>query len=172
MSSSPPVRMVAVLLLAASISCKPAPQPPPGGDTTASQPVGDTNRQTLDSIPSSDTTPMPPAAGDTGRRAATLDDLRAEVMAMIANAAAADVGLCRTIAFGAKPCGGPQQYLIYSASRTDSAALAAAVTRYNALESEENKREGRVSDCMMVAPPRVALISGRCSAAPAGPGGK
>ena len=91
---------------------------------------------------------------------------------MIANGAAADVGLCRTIAFGSKPCGGPQQYLIYSASTTDSAALAAAVARYNALESEINKREGRVSDCMLVSPPAVALNNGRCSAAPAGPVGK
>ena len=87
-------------------------------------------------------------------------------MRMIGDAAAANTGLCRTIAFGSKPCGGPRQYLIYSASTTDSAALAAAVARYNALESETNKREGRVSDCMLVAPPDVALINGRCSAAP------
>jgi hypothetical protein len=161
-----------LLLLALNLSCKSAPPPPPNGDTAATPAPGDSAQPAPDSAGSADTAPVAPPPGDTSRRMATLADLRAEVMRMIANVTATDAGFCRTIAFGSKPCGGPQQYLIYSASATDSTALAAAVARYNALESEINKREGRISDCMMVTQPQVALVNGRCTAAPAGTGGK
>jgi hypothetical protein len=101
---------------------------------------------------------------------ATLADLRAEVMRMIADAGATDARMCRAMPFGAKPCGGPREFLVYSASTTDSSALAQAVARYNALDAETNQREGRVSDCMLVTPPAVALVNGRCTSAPASGG--
>jgi hypothetical protein len=105
-------------------------------------------------------TPLDPRTG------ATLPDLRAEVMRLIGDASCNDVSQCRTIAFGAKPCGGPWQYLVYSTAITDSTALAAAVARYNAREAEINRAEGRMSDCAFVAPPNLARVNGRCVAAP------
>jgi hypothetical protein len=105
-------------------------------------------------------TPLDPRTG------ATLPDLRAEVMRLIGDASCNDVSQCRTIAFGAKPCGGPWQYLVYSMAITDSTALAAAVARYNAREAEINTAEGRMSDCAFVAPPNLARVNGRCVAAP------
>lgn len=87
-------------------------------------------------------------------------------MRMIGEATCSDVNQCRVIAFGAKPCGGPWQYLVYSIALTDSTVLTAAVTRYNTLEAELNKSEGRMSDCSFVAPPQLARVNGRCVIAP------
>lgn len=87
-------------------------------------------------------------------------------MHLIGEPTCADVSQCRAIAFGAKPCGGPWQYLVYSTAITDSTALAAAVARYNAREAEVNKAEGRMSDCSFVGPPRLARVNGRCVVAP------
>lgn len=151
------------LVVALSLSCQPAPPPPPEGEAAATPPPADTAQPTPDTGLPMDTVPGTAPPADTSRRMATLDDLRAEIMRMVADLRAADVGHCRATPFGAKPCGGPRQYLVYSADATDSAALASAVSRYNELEAETNRREGRVSDCMMVTPPRVALVSGRCS---------
>lgn len=76
--------------------------------------------------------------------------------------------VCQTIAFGAKACGGPQRYLIYSTTTTDTARLAREVARYNDAERKRNRDEGRMSDCMMVLRPRVSCVSGQCRAATAG----
>jgi hypothetical protein len=76
--------------------------------------------------------------------------------------------VCQTIAFGAKACGGPQRYLIYSTAATDTARLAREVARYNEAERKRNRDEGRMSDCMMVLRPQVRCISGQCRAATAG----
>jgi hypothetical protein len=93
-----------------------------------------------------------------------LDKLRAEIDARIGDAAAEDVRFCRTIAFGAKPCGGPWEFLVYSTQRTDSASLAVRVERYNLLESRLNTEEGRVSDCSIPSEPAVHLVDGGCKA--------
>ena len=166
-------RHIALTLLAlAAVSCKPAP--PADGDPGTALPPGNTDTSTTASPGAPDTgTQVPPGNVDSGapgtpdpRRAATLTDLRAEVTRMIGDAACSDISQCRTIAFGAKPCGGPWQYLVYSTAITDSTALAAAVARYNVKEAELNKSEGRMSDCSMAVPPTLARVNGRCVAAP------
>ena len=94
----------------------------------------------------------------------SLSVLRDTILTEVGGARCAGDGDCRTIAFGAKPCGGPWSYLVYSASQSDSVSLAGAVARYNAIERELNRKEGRASDCQMITPPRVACIEARCVA--------
>ncbi|MFW6040036.1 MAG: hypothetical protein ACOC9N_03055, partial [Gemmatimonadota bacterium] len=78
---------------------------------------------------------------------------------------------CRAIPFGAKPCGGPWTYLIFSVERTDSAELASLVERYNAAERRLNELEGRMSDCSVPTRPTLDVRDGRCTAVDAaGPG--
>jgi hypothetical protein len=141
-----------VLLLLAIIGCRPAPRAPENSGPASN---ADTTTPTAG-------TPDPAGRPSDG----TLAEFHTEVMRLVGDATCSDVSQCRTIAFGAKPCGGPWQYLVYSSAITDSAALTAAVARYNAKESELNKSEGRVSDCALVAPPRLARVNGRCVAAP------
>ena len=49
-----------------------------------------------------------------------LADMRREIDALVGDAAGASIDDCRYLGLGAKPCGGPWEYAIYSASSTDS----------------------------------------------------
>jgi hypothetical protein len=91
-------------------------------------------------------------------------DVRESITDQIGEPKCSSAAVCRTIAFGVKPCGGPYQYLVYSTSATDSARLARDVARYNSAEEKKNREEGRMSDCSLVLKPRVSCISGRCVA--------
>jgi hypothetical protein len=107
---------------------------------------------------------------------ASLDVLRAEVRAQLGDPTCTTTAQCRTIPFGAKPCGGPWSYLVYSVATTDSAELTSAVDRYTAREHELNRLEERVSDCGLVTKPEVMCADGQCvsvdGGAPAAPRGK
>jgi len=59
---------------------------------------------------------------------------------------------CQEIAFGAKPCGGPWSYLIYSTRQTNQATLTSEVATYNDLQTLKNQKDGAVSDCSVVLP--------------------
>ena len=72
---------------------------------------------------------------------------------------------CRTCAFGSKPCGGPQSYLVYSTASTDEARLKALVKEHNALEAKINREQGRTSECLFVPRPDTTLADGACAAA-------
>jgi hypothetical protein len=94
----------------------------------------------------------------------TTADLRQGIITQIGDAPCSSPEVCRTIAFGAKPCGGPREYLVYSTSATDSARLAGEVARYNEEQARLNREQDLVSDCSLVVEPRVSCASGRCVA--------
>jgi hypothetical protein len=108
-------------------------------------------------------TPKPAPAGG---RPDTLssDKLRASIRQQIGTPTCSSPAVCRALPLGAKPCGGPQQYLIYSLTVTDSARLAADAARYNQAQAQKNRDEGLVSDCSMLMAPRVSCVSGECAA--------
>ena len=97
-----------------------------------------------------------------------LASLRSEIESMV------DVGgqlsTCRSVALGSKPCGGPWQYLIYSAAQTDSVQLVEKVAEYNAREADINMRHGSISDCTLVVEPTLSSRDGQCIAADVGLG--
>lgn len=94
-----------------------------------------------------------------------LDSLRVAIQQTIGEAAEAPAS-CRLIAFGAKPCGGPWQYLPYSIEATDSVTLANLVDEYNSAEAKLNQQQGRISDCSVVQRPELVLEGGQCSTRP------
>jgi hypothetical protein len=106
--------------------------------------------------------PVPADSAEVQADKASLDVLRAEVRAQLGDPTCTETAQCRTIPFGAKPCGGPWSYLVYSVATTDSALLAGAVDRYTAREHELNRLEGRVSDCALVTEPGVMCADGQC----------
>ena len=67
---------------------------------------------------------------------AQLAEMRREIDALVGDAAGASIEDCRYAGLGSKPCGGPWEFIIYSASSTDSTALAEKLTEYNAFEAE------------------------------------
>ena len=69
---------------------------------------------------------------------------------------------CNSIAFGAKPCGGPWEYLVYS-NAVNLTELQSMVEDYNQTEATFNLQTGALSDCMAVSPPaKVGCVNGKC----------
>ncbi len=140
-----PATKVAVLLLAIGpLACGPAATPngaSRAGPDAASQPAPD----------------------EASQAAPPLDSLRTAVHRLVAEPVCESVQDCRAVAFGAKPCGGPWTYLVYSVRATDSTRLARAVARYNQREEELNREEGRMSDCAFVTEPELECRAGRCA---------
>lgn len=97
---------------------------------------------------------------DTDR--AKLAEMEAQIDALIGDARCTDGAQCKVIAFGAKPCGGPWKYKVYSEAVVSTAKLTEYVDAYNAFNRELNEKYGWVSDCMVVGPPSVECREGRC----------
>lgn len=95
---------------------------------------------------------------------AQLAEMRREIDALVGDAAGASIEDCRYSGLGSKPCGGPWEYVIYSASSTDSTALAERLTAYNAFEAEMNEHYGYASDCSVPNESVLAYKDGRCVA--------
>ena len=55
---------------------------------------------------------------------AQLAEMRREINALVGDAAGTSIEDCRYAGVGSKPCGGPWEFIVYSASSTDSTALA------------------------------------------------
>jgi hypothetical protein len=53
---------------------------------------------------------------------------------------------------GSKPCGGPMSYIAYS-KKIDEKKFLELVNNYTALQADNNKRNGAISDCALVARP-------------------
>ena len=95
---------------------------------------------------------------------AQLAEMRREIDALVGDAAGASIEDCRYSGLGSKPCGGPWEFIIYSASSTDSTALTEKLTVYNAFEAEMNELYGYASDCSLPNEPVLAYRDGRCVA--------
>lgn len=95
---------------------------------------------------------------------ARLLEMRQAIDALIGDASGASIADCRSAALGSKPCGGPWEYIVYSASSTDTTELANRLTVYNAFEAEMNELYGYVSDCSIPNMPVLVFRNGRCVA--------
>lgn len=100
-----------------------------------------------------------------GQPEQSLDSLRAIVLDIVGEPTCLSNVQCRYVPFGAKPCGGPWTYLVYSIQTTDSASLAETAADYTEREVQLNRELGRVSDCRAVSPPILDCVDSRCVAA-------
>lgn len=89
---------------------------------------------------------------------------RARVEALVGAAACNTDADCRTMAIGAKACGGPEAYIAWSVRTTDEALLAGSVAAYNAAQKTAITREGRVSNCALVTDPGAVCVASGVSA--------
>jgi hypothetical protein len=92
----------------------------------------------------------------------TIEDLALEIHQIAGDASADNIEQCRTHPIGAKPCGGPWAYLIYSAQNVDSDSLSALISRYDELDHIRNEEEGRISTCELISEPPLELDNGIC----------
>ncbi|MFN2391720.1 MAG: hypothetical protein ABR566_07105 [Pyrinomonadaceae bacterium] len=91
-----------------------------------------------------------------------LKKLKKEIDREIGKPRARRLTQCRVIAFGAKPCGGPRTYLVYSNLKTNEPKLKRLVSEYNRLEEKLNKEGNLISDCMFVEEPKITVLNGMC----------
>jgi hypothetical protein len=75
---------------------------------------------------------------------------------------------CRTVATGAKACGGPTAYRAYSAAKADPKTVAALAEHEHELGMAEARASGQVSACFMLADPGAHCQKNKCVTGPAG----
>ncbi len=86
------------------------------------------------------------------------------IEALIANNSCNGSDDCASIAWGAKPCGGPWGYLVYAPSNVDVPHLEQLVDEYNQLQDEVNQLTGAASDCAFVTEPELECLDDICVA--------
>jgi len=90
-------------------------------------------------------------------------DIRLQMEREIGDAAARRPEQCHVVPLGAKACGGPQDYLIYSSAISDGRKLQELARQYAEAEEKYNRVTGAASTCSHVMPPRVQLDKGKCT---------
>lgn len=96
-----------------------------------------------------------------------------QMHAQIGTAACTDSAQCKTVALGARACGGPEGYLAYSTAVTPTAPLQALAERYAQQRRAEQAASGMMSTCQFMVDPGAQCRAGSCqlrAAGTAGPG--
>ena len=88
--------------------------------------------------------------------------LARELNTLIGPAACSTDSQCRTLAVGARACGGPATYLAWSTVGTDAQRLTELAARQAAAERRENFVSGGQSICSMAVDPGASCQAGHC----------
>jgi hypothetical protein len=88
--------------------------------------------------------------------------LLAKMRAMVGTAACTDASQCKTVAIGARACGGPEAYLAYSTGATDAEALIALALRHTERRRAEVAKSGLLSTCNLISDPGATCRAGTC----------
>jgi hypothetical protein len=94
---------------------------------------------------------------------AALDAMRAKIVDFIGTPSCDGGADCRCVGAGAKPCGGPWEYLIYSIETVDEDSLEFDVSLYNELYRGFNRRYNLGSTCDVPARPDPGCVEGVCT---------
>lgn len=112
--------------------------------------------------------PHPPKLADVPPEAQELREqmstLRQAIVREVGVPSADDVSQCGVVPFGAKACGGPQSYIVYSRKVTNEERLKSLTAQYAQLEQEWNHRNKVISTCSMALPPVPVIVDGQCQA--------
>ena len=158
----------------ASVPDAPAPDAPPA----------DTGRPpaATDSVRRPRLTPRPPhpvprpmprpesasaaAPGDTSDpERAAIDRLRREARALARADGCTAVAGCAVLPLGERPCGGPEEYVVYCARATDVPALERKAAALARAERAYNAKHEIMSTCEYRVAPVPLLVGGSCQAA-------
>ncbi len=92
-----------------------------------------------------------------------LNTKKQEILNYIGSFSCENASGCNSIAFGAKPCGGPREYLVYP-NTVNQSTLETMVNEYYEMDNLYNIETNAVSDCMVVDPPNtIDCINGVCT---------
>ena len=91
-----------------------------------------------------------------------LEEVAKAIDQEVGKARADRVSQCAILPIGAKPCGGPWGYLVYSKKESNESRLKKLIERYDKLDEIRNIEEGRVSTCDVAQPPDLIIENGSC----------
>lgn len=94
---------------------------------------------------------------------ALLAEIRSEILAAVDDLSCTETKECTYVGLGAKPCGGPWEYVIYSNAGVDGDALREAVSKYNQLNQIANNYYGWASDCTVLSEPLPECVENICT---------
>ncbi|WP_442795867.1 hypothetical protein [Pelobium manganitolerans] len=93
-----------------------------------------------------------------------LASLYAAIKSMSESVICSDGSEWRATALGAKACGGPTEYVLYSVN-IDTVAFLNKVQLYTQKQRDYNAKYGAISDCMFVSPPQsIVCKNGKATA--------
>lgn len=114
------------------------------------------NKEVVESTP-------PPNTEPEKTKVQMRDELRIQINELV-DVSADNIAQCEIIAYGSKPCGGPDTYLLYSTKNTNEASLIDLVARYTTLDEQIETEQGVASTCDITAVPKIELVGGQCQA--------
>lgn len=110
------------------------------------------------------TTPLASAAESD---AAAAERLRQEIAALVSDASwCRNIVNCRVVGLGARPCGGPEEYVAFSIWNNTGDALRNLVTEYNLLREELALDSDVVGTCEVLPEPNADCVQSRCVTVP------
>lgn len=95
-------------------------------------------------------------------QAAPAADTLHQLRALEREAACSTDQQCRSVALGAKSCGGPEAYMAYSTAKVSPEKVQALAERYREERKAANQASGLVSDCRYLMDPGAQCRAGRC----------
>jgi hypothetical protein len=93
---------------------------------------------------------------------ATLRAMYKDVLDYVADRSCAESRLCGHAAAGAKPCGGPTQYIVYSKTEVEWGVLHEKLNALREFETAFNYKHDRISDCSTPREPVPGCVDGSC----------
>ncbi len=94
--------------------------------------------------------------------------LRAEIGELIVQAnKCRNVVNCRVVGLGARPCGGPEEYLSFSIWNNTGDSLGTLISEYNLLREELILDSDEFGTCEALPKPNADCVRGRCVIVPA-----
>ena len=108
-----------------------------------------------------------PTAYAAGGDAEAAARLRQEIAAVISEASwCRNIVNCRVIGLGARPCGGPEEYVAFSIWNNTGDELRNLVTEYNLLKEELMLDSDEVGTCEVLPKPNTNCLQSRCVTVP------
>jgi len=92
-----------------------------------------------------------------------LETLHQQIVVLIGEPRCENIVHCRLLALGARPCGGPAEYLAYSSIVGKRDVLEAKAYEYSFLQEEVNRNRQAAGACVKLREPKLACTNGRCT---------
>ena len=88
--------------------------------------------------------------------------LQNRIVTEIGTASCVSNAQCRTLALGARACGGPQAWLAWSSTASNEGTLRALSEQLSAMQKRRHAQSGMASTCQYIADPGAACSAQQC----------